>query len=274
MIHTVQVRKTLLITAWIVCDLLLFLGCYVLAYFFRVGFIVSSDFPLTPYLGVVVLVSPLWLSVLTVTKTFSVMRDQTSLRNFLYIVYASLVGAAFFALAYYFIYGLFFSRALLLIAFSLSGIGAWIWHCIFMRIARHILRNNPPAFPTLIVGVTRESRALIRQLNKRKHPLLPVAILTNEAIGERTIEGVPVEGRLHKFEETLRTFRITHLIQASDLEQSLNLLSACRKEKITYILLPSVLGIVDRQAHAETSIEGIPVVTVSSSSGPLHWLFH
>jgi hypothetical protein len=45
------------------------------------------------------------------------------------------------------------------------------------------------------------------------------------------------------------------------LEQSLNLLSACRRRGITYILLPSVLGIVERDERIE-SLEGYAVTMV------------
>ena len=103
-----------------------------------------------------------------------------------------------------------------------------------------------PAFPTLLVGVTRESRALLKTMRERRSALKPVAILDGRGVKDMEIEGVPVLGKLNKLEETLEKKKITHLIQGSDLEQSINLLSACRNRGITYIVLPSVFGIVER----------------------------
>lgn len=182
-------------------------------------------------------------------------------KNFAYVSYAALVGLALFSLAYYFRYTLFFSRLLLIYAFIITTILTWVWHIVFQRIQRVILTKNPPAFPTLIVGVTRESRKLIETLKNNKNPLCPVAILDGRGAPDNEIEGVPVLGKLNKLEEVLEQNKITHLIQCSDLEQSLNLLSACRQRKITYLLLPSVLGMVERDERVE-SLEGRAVIMV------------
>jgi hypothetical protein len=86
------------------------------------------------------------------------------------------------------------------------------------------------------------------------------------------IHGVPVEGKLNKIEEVMRGKRITHVIQCADLEQSLNLLSICREFEATYMLLPSVLGIVERDERVE-SLEGHPVTIVSPNEKRWQWFF-
>ena len=184
-----------------------------------------------------------------------------TLRNFSYISYSALVGLALFSLAYYFRFTLFFSRLLLVYAFGLTVLLVWSWHILFQKIQRAILTKNPPAFPTLVIGATRESRSLIEVLKKNKNPLCPVAVLDGRGAPEKEITGVPVLGKLNKLEEVLEQKKITHLIQCSDLEQSLNLLSACRNRGITYIMLPSVLGMVGRNERVET-LEGRAVIIV------------
>jgi FlaA1/EpsC-like NDP-sugar epimerase len=174
------------------------------------------------------------------------------------------VGVAFFMLAYYFRFkGSFsgISRLLLLEELILSAGITWIWHILFDFFKRAMLRLSPPSFPTLIVGVTRESKALIESLRRNMSPFTPVAILDAHGAKEKEIHGVPVRGKLDLLEETIRREKITHMIQASGLEQTLNLLSACRHHRITYILLPSVLGIVDRDKRIE-DLEGYPVTVV------------
>ncbi|PIR48285.1 hypothetical protein COU80_04925 [Candidatus Peregrinibacteria bacterium CG10_big_fil_rev_8_21_14_0_10_55_24] len=265
-------RSRVLLWIWLACDMALFVGSYALAYFLRVGWIFSTDFPFDRFLTTALLVAPFWLVVLATTRTFHLTRNQRTLRNAAYIVYAALVGVALFVLTYYFRYTTFFSRLLLLEALMLSTVITLAWHVVFQTLQRRILLWDPPRFPTLIIGVTRESKRLITMLQQRHNPLHPVAILDGRGANEKEISGVPVLGKLNKLEETLENYRITHLIQCSDLEQSMNLLSACRQRQITYLLLPSLLGIVERDERVE-SLEGLPVTMVSPQRHWWNWFF-
>lgn len=265
-------RHALLLLFWLVSDIAVFIVMYALSYFLRVGWIFSTDFAFEPYMRVVCAIAPLWLLVLICTRTFALTRNQNTLRNGAYICYAAVVGVALFALGYYFTYGLFFSRKLLVYALILTAVGVWVWHILFDFAMRRLLRRNPSVFRALIVGVTRESSALIAELNRRKNPITPVAILDGRGTKETEIDGVPVLGKLNKLDDVLREKGITHLIQCSDLEQSLNLLSACREKKIVYMLLPSVLGIIEHDEKVE-SLEGQPVTMVSPPSQKWKWFF-
>lgn len=220
---------------------------------------------------VCLLIAPAWLLVLLTTRTFALTRSQATVRNFAYLSYTAVVGTALFALGYYFLYGLFFSRKLLLYALIASIVAPFAWHLLYQRFLRAMLRRDPPVFPTLVIGVTRESRSLIATLGKTCNPLKPVAVLDGKGSTEKMIEGVPFRGKLNMLEEVLNE-GITHLIQCSDLEQSLNLLSACRAKGITYMLLPSVLGIVERDEKVET-LEGLPVTMVGPRENFLMWFF-
>ncbi len=265
-------RYRTLVLLWLFTDLLLFVGTYALAYFLRVGWILSTDFPFDQFLYAASIAAPVWLLVLATTRTFSLTRSQATLRNAAYLAYSALVGVALFTLVYYFQFEQFFSRMLLAFAFVLSAAVLWLWHILYSSAMRRILRKDPPAFPTLIVGVTRESKSLIERLNASRHPLKPVAILDGRGAGETEVDGVPVRGKLNKLEDVFEQERITHLIQCSDLEQSLNLLSACRQRGCTYLLLPSVLGIVERDERVDT-LEGQPVTIVSPKVGWWTWFF-
>lgn len=267
-----QMRYRALMILWLLTDLILFVGMYTLAYFLRVGWILSSDFPFGQFIKITMIVAPVWFLVLATTRTFALTRSQATLRNASYITYSALVGVALFTLAYYFQFEQFFSRMLLALAFVLSTMAVWLWHIGYSALMRRILRKDPAVFPTLIIGATRESKRLIERLNTSRHPLKPVAILDGMGTSEKEICGVPVRGKLNKLEEVLEKERITHLIQCSDLEQSLNLLSACRKRGCTYLLLPSVLGIVERDERVDT-LEGQPVTIVSPKEHWWTWFF-
>ncbi len=265
-------RYHMMLFLWLLTDALLFVASYALAYYLRLGSFVSTDFPFSQYIGIAAVIAPLWLLALATTRTFALTRRQATPRNAAYVAYATVVGTAFFALAYYFLYKASFSRLLLLEALVFSFLLTMLWHIVYEKILRLTLWSDPPTFPTLIVGVTRESKELIHQLNRHKNPLRPVAVLDGMGTKENDIDGVPVLGKLNKLEETLTSKKITHLIQCSDLEQSLNLLSACRNRGITYGILPSVMGIVERDERIE-SLEGKGVTMVSPKQNPWMWFF-
>lgn len=267
-----SMRYAFTVALWLLTDLLLFVATYILAYFLRVGPILSTDFPFDHFFIITVIISPVFLLVLLTTRTFALTRNQNTMRNAAYIAYSCLVGTALFTLTYYFTFTAFFSRLLLLYAFTGSAIVIGIWHMLYQRVQRNILRRNPPTFPTLIVGVTRESQQLIELLKRKKHPLVPVAILDGRGVSEKCVCGVSVRGKLNMLEEILQKERITHLIQCAEIEQSLNLLSACRRRSITYMLLPSVLGIIEGDERIE-SLEGHPLTAVSPHSSWWNWFF-
>lgn len=253
-------------------DAAVWLGAFALAYFLRVGFILSSDFPLLPYLLVAALVTPVWLGTLVASRTFGLTRNQYTLRALGMIVYATIVGTALFALTYYFLFGLFFSRLLLVTAFCFAAVGTWLWHLLMQPVLRSALRRSPAVFPTLIIGATREAGRLIAALQQSQNPLCPVAVLDSHAGKDQHIGGVPVRGRLHKLEEVLKAERITHLIQCSDLEHSLNFASLCRTRGITYLLLPSVLGILEGEERVDM-LEGHPVTVADPTPSKWAWFF-
>lgn len=263
-------RHRILLLLWLLSDLLVFAASYCAAYFLQVGPILSTDFLFGKFFAVTLVIAPVWLIVLGTTRTFALTRNQATIRNAAYIAYSCLVGIALFTVGYYFTYKEFFSRMLLVYAFGWSTALTLAWHILWEQIQRSLLRRDPPAFPTLLVGITRESRALLKTMKDRRSALKPVAILDGRGVKDVAIEGVPVLGKLNKLEETLEHLKITHLIQGSDLEQSINLLSACRNRGITYIVLPSVFGIVERDESVE-SLEGVPVTVVRPKGNRLGW---
>ena len=259
-------RYHLLLTLWFLTDLLLFIASFAIAYVLRVGPILSTNYPLDRHITVAALVAPVWLIVLFTTRTFALNRKQASLRNAAYIIYGSLVGVALFALTYYFLYGLFFSRLLIIYAFCFSVILTYTWHICFEYVKRYWLRKNPITFPTVIVGITRESEAFVKKLNRTKSPLCPGAIFDARGSKQSDIDGIPVLGKLNKLDAALSN-GVTHLVQCSNLEQSINLLQICQQKGITYLLLPSVLGVVGGNERVD-DVEGKSLTVVEPER---HW---
>ncbi len=266
-------RRFGFVLTWLLTDIAVFLGSFALAYFLRVGFIFSSDFPFGPNMAVAALVSPFWLAALISTRTFALLRKQMSLKTLLYIVYASTMAVALFVLVYYFTFDVFFSRMLLVQALVLTVAFTWIWHLAFGFITRQMMRRNPAAYPTLIIGATREAGRLIEGLQKSS-PLRPVAVLDSHAGKDQALHGVPVVGRLNKLEDVLKKERITHIIQCSDLEHAMNFVALCKQRGMTYMLLPSVLGVIGEQGRERVDmLEGHPMTIVDPSASAVGSFF-
>ena len=267
-----SMRRPLLIIIWLITDAIVFTKAYALAYFLKVGWIFSSDLPFRLFLSAVLLTAPFFLLVMITMRNYGLSRVQRSLRNFLYVAYASMIGMAGFTLVFYFLKQTLFSRLLLLMSGTFSAAAIFLWHLVFDRIQRIVLRRNPPTYPTLIIGANRDAERLIRKLQKGKSPFTPVAVLDGRGTSMQEIGGVPVLGKLNKLEEVLRTKHITHLVQCSDLEQSINLLSLCREHGITYMLLPFVLGVIEDHVPTE-ALEGQQVVAIDPHATDWRWFF-
>lgn len=252
-------RRTVLLVIWLLTDAVLFLGAYVAAYFLRVGFILSTDFPLGPFVQSVLTVIPFWLGALLQLGVFRLTRVQGEQRNLTHVLFAAILGLSFFTLAYYFVFNAFFSRLLLVYAGILSFGFVMVWHLAFDQWQRRILRRSPPAYPLLVIGANREAERFIKLLESRQSPFRPVAILDIQGTSATDIAGVPVLGRLNKLEEVIRSLKPTHLVQCANLEHTLNLMSVCRQHRMTYLLLPTVLGAV---VGSSERIEGRPVILV------------
>jgi FlaA1/EpsC-like NDP-sugar epimerase len=193
--------KTLLATWW-AADILLFIVAYVLAYFLRVGWVNSTVFTLDKYLFVTIITAIIWLMMAIFLRCFGLSRVQTSLKSLFYLAASFAAAVMVHALMYYFLYQEIFSRLLLMYEFLFSAVFITIWHIVFQR-WRHRLLYKQKTYPTLIVGVTRESKHLVKQLQQHQFPLHIVGIVDSSGVKDKEIEGVPVLGKLNIFKKTL-----------------------------------------------------------------------
>lgn len=256
-------RRTLLLLCWLATDIALFIAAYVVAYFLRVGFIVSTDFPLDLYMQTVLIVSPFWIAAMLELGIFRLTRIQSDRKNLMHILFACVLASALFTLTYYFLYLDFFSRLLLVYAGAINLVLTVVWHLAFDTWQRRVLRRNPPAYPVLIIGLNREAERLIELLEERQSPLKPVAILEAQGTSKTDVRGVPVLGKLNKLEDAIKSLKPTHLIHCSNLEHTINLMSVCRQHKMTYLLLPSLLGVVGGKEEV-IALEGQAMVAARS----------
>lgn len=247
-------------TLQIVIDALLILGAFALAYFLRIGFFFSSDFPFDKYALIAGVTMPLTILFMFFARTYKLSQQILSWRHIQRIIFVSMQNIAVFSILYYFAYRTFFSRLILVYIFGLSFVFIYLWHLIFRWILKKASHREIGVYRTLIIGANRPAHDIIRMLIKSKSHIKPVAII--DAHGRHTvIHGIPVAGKMNRFERVIAEHDIDYILQVDHLEQALNIINYALQNNIKYIMPPELLGIFQGFQSLD-EIEGMPFLKV------------
>lgn len=232
-----------------------------LAYFLRVGFVFSTEFPFQEYFYPAVPIGVLWVFVLYYARAYKTEQNIRSFRHFERIGFACLVGMAAYVITFFFLRKFLFSRAIILMVFVLSTLFIYVSHYIYSLIARSYYKKGIGVYRTLIVGANREAEKLVKKLKQQGSVYMPVAMLDAYGSKLKEVSGVPMKGKLNKFEEVIKEDSIDYIIQTDNLEQTINIMNYALQNNIKYALLPSLLGAYHKKQFVE-EIEGVPVLRV------------
>lgn len=226
----------------LILDYLLLVAAFSLAYFVRVGFILSSDFPFLPYFWTSLAAAGLWIAALLVFRGYTPSVRFTRWIHLIKVLVAGLTGTALFGLVFYFGQKALFSRLLLFYIF-LFGTGIMLlFHLIMQSIEKRMIQKGYGNVRLLIIGSNRGVKSFIKKLKKQTSPYVPVAILDGYGTREKDVAGVPVLGKLNILEETIEKERIDAIVQGDNIEQVVNIHSFCQKHQLEYYLLPYLFG--------------------------------
>ena len=222
-------------------DYLFILLSFILAYFFRVGFILSTDFSFAAYFSVFLPTSVIWLVVLIFEKTYTTL-PIAKRRLFTNIIKANLVGVTIFVLIFFYKRDIFFSRLILVYVWTISNIliisNAWL----FRIIQFYLYKKGIWTKKTLIVGANRTAEKAIQNLQENEPFYQAVAILDAYGTKKKEISSVPVLGKMNSLEEIIKKKNISVILQSDCLEQSVNLVHLAEKNNLDYFLMPNLLG--------------------------------
>jgi FlaA1/EpsC-like NDP-sugar epimerase len=226
----------------LVLDYFLLQGMFILAYFMRVGFVMSSDFPFEPYFWTSLAAGLVWLSSLLVFRGYNPSIRLTRWIHITKVVIAGLTGTALFGLIFYFGQQSLFSRLLLGYIFVFGTLAMLLFHLIMQWIENSLIKKGYGNIRTLIIGSNRGVSAFIAELKKNHSPYVPVAVLDGYGTKQKDIHGVPVLGKLNILEETVDEYLIDAIVQGDNVEQVVNIVHFCDQNKLDYFLLPYLLG--------------------------------
>lgn len=245
----------------IAIDGLLILGSFTLAYFLRIGFFFSSNFPFDKFIIIAVITTPITLLFMFFIRAYKLNQQIISFRHIQRLTFVALESIFVFMILYYFTFREFFSRLILIYAFLLTLILTYIWHLIFKWILQKASTREIGVSRTLIIGSNRPSHEIIRLLITSKSHIKPVAVIDAHGSNKKVIHGIPVVGKMNLFEKTIADHDIDIILQVDNLEQSINIINYALANNIKYLMPPELLGIFQGHQILE-EVEGMPFLKV------------
>ena len=246
----------------IAVDALLILGAFVLAYFLRIGFYFSTEFPFQNYFLVALITLPFTLLFMLFIRAYKLSQQIWSLRHLQRLTFVALENVFLFMVLYYFTYREFFSRLILIYLFLLTLALLFVWNNVFRWILKKASSKEIGVYRALIIGTNRPAEAIVRLLISEKSHIKPVAAINAHGGGKSMISGVPVIGKMNLFEKTIADHDIDIIIQVDHLEQSLNIINYALANNIKYLMPPELLGIFQGHQIIE-EVEGMPFLKVN-----------
>lgn len=255
----------------IVVDGLLILAAFALAYFIRIsfgltldfpfiewnGYWFSGDFPFGPYFLIGVITMPITLLFMFFIRAYKLSQRILSWRHVQRLTFVAVENVFIFMILYYFTFRIFFSRLMLVYVFALTLVLTYAWHLTFRWILQKMSEREVGVYRTLIIGANRPSQEIIRLLITEKSHLKPVAVIDAYGGKKTMIHGIPVVGKMNKFEKTIADHDIDVILQVDNLEQTLNIINYALANNIKYIMPPELLGVFQGHQMIE-EVEGVP----------------
>lgn len=253
-------------------DYIALLAAFGLAYFIRVGFIFSTDFPFFPYFGVALFVSLAWVGFFVVFRIYALETRTDAREHIIRLFLVNILGTGTFLLFFFMFRKLLFSRLILVYVFLISTLLLILVHYFSQKIRGAYSRRSVGISRVLIIGSNRSAEKLIRSLKSLASKHKPIAILDGYGSGKKEVFGVPVLGKLNILESTVDEYKIDEIVQVDNIEQALNLITFCQQKGLKYAMLPSLLGVFHDQIEVER-LEFQPIVRLKERKKRFFELF-
>ncbi len=235
---------------------------FVLAYFTRVGWIFSTDFPFSLF-GILSAVAVIvWMGFLILTKYYRV-PPRSGERILFDIILAFLGGVLAIGLlivTYFFPREILFSRLIGVYIFVFGFVWLMISQFVFRKLLASLKKQEKQVYKTLIVGANRVAEKLITAIGSNLYaPYKVVGVIdpyglykspifnlqSSKKEGSDKKDSVLILGKLDKLETVCEREKITALIQCDAFEHTINLISFCEEKNIKFQFDPALRGIFE-----------------------------
>jgi len=259
----------------IIVDGLLILAAFAIAYFLRISFSFSSDLPFIIWNGyffsgefsfqnyflIALITTPFTLMFMFFIRAYKLNQQIISWRHIQRLTFVALENVFLFMVLYYFTFREFFSRLILVYVLILTFALTYSWHVLFKWIMQKSSEKEMGVYRTLIIGTNRPAKEIIGMLIRSKSHIKPVAAIDAHGSKIDVVHGIPVVGKMNRFEKTIADHDIDMILQVDHLEQALNIINYALSNNIKYMMPPELLGIFQGHQMLE-EIEGMPFLKV------------
>ena len=241
--------------------ILVYISC-LLAYFLRVGFIFSSDFPFSLFAFLAYLASSIWIGFLIFTKYYRI-PPRSGSREWYDVALISVGGAVavgFLIVSYFFPREILFSRLIGVYIFLFGFLFLYISRWIFLSILASRKKQEKKVYRTLIIGANRVAEKIIQAIESDPYAPSKIIGVIDPYGMTKTIEGSVVLGKLDKLETTCEKEKITAIIQCDAFEHTLNLISLCDEKNIKFQFDPALRGIFEKNLRIR-EVAGVTMIS-------------
>lgn len=243
-------------------DFLLIYAANLIAYFLRVGFIFSTDFPFSLFATLSFFATSAWIGFLIFTKYYRI-PPRSGPREWFDIALMIVGGAiavVFLIVSYFFPRDILFSRFI--------GVYVMLFGCLFLLISRWTFlgilaqrkKNKNKVYQTLIVGSNRVAEKIIAAIQTDKYAPYRIIGVIDPYGMTKTIKGSTVLGKLDKLETICQKEHINAIIQCDAFEHTLNLISLCDEKNIKFQFDPALRGIFEKNLRIR-EVAGVTMIS-------------
>lgn len=224
-------------------------GCFVLAYFVRVDWVMSTDFPFEPFAIISLLSAGVWSLFLSFSRFYKIVPETSKSEKIFQLGKIILGGGAAVAavvVLYFFKQELFFSRLINLYALVFGIVWLELSTTLFEGLLAWDKRTNKQAvYRTLLIGANRVSEKLINAFEKDLYaPYQIVGVIDPYGLAQKNFRG-KIFGKLNKLEAVCEQENITCIIQCDAFEHTINLISLCKEKDIKFLFDPALRGVFE-----------------------------
>ena len=222
-------------------------GAFVLAYFLRVGWIFSTDFPFELFAILSGGATLVWIGFLIFSKYYRIPPRSGGRKwfDFLLALFGGALAVGILIVTYFFPREILFSRLIGVYIFFFGVIWLAITQWIFRSFLAWAKKKEKNIYRTLIVGANRVSEKLIEAIETNPYaPYKIVGVIDPYGMAKH-IKGAEILGKLDKLESVCEEQGITALIQCDGFEHTLNLISFCDENRIKFQFDPALRGVFE-----------------------------
>ena len=243
-------------------DVLGVYGAFLLAYFTRVGWIFSTDFPFELFALLSGGATIVWIGFLVFSKYYRIPPRSGERKWF--DLFLALAGGALavgiLIVTYFFPREILFSRLIGVYIFLFGIVWLFLTQWIFRTILAWAKKQEKNIYRTLVVGANRVSEKLIEAIETNPYaPYKIIGVIDPYGMAKH-IKGSSLLGKLDKLESVCEKEGITALIQCDGFEHTLNLISFCDEKNIKFQFDPALRGIFEDNLRVR-EVAGVTMIS-------------